>query len=287
MTNLRHLPASDLLRSPTPPAGPLPWRTLASITLVLALAGCAHTAKLTPLAEVEETQMVGRGGIKVSLPKTMVTIDATIVHIHTKPPGEYADLALPILGLDPIPPSSTFSLDAESVTIGTFGKPDPNQTYWLEFSGGPFVTNEVSLTLDPHGVMNAGASGQENKTVDFILATVGSVATIAGTVAKSGISAQANDPSVKPEWVRAFLSLKAKKNPALGKEDLQADVIRLLGKNEEERNKDLQTGSDSLRNHWKQWIEVAPEYRRILRTVARIGEGRRGVFEGRRCDQWI
>lgn len=149
--------------------------------ILVFMVGCASTTRVT---SVENVKHAGKGGIVYALPKTVLDIEVPITkEITERADSECAKYTEKLFGKKPITESAhKFSVGVPTIT--PVGVPDYGKVYYAQIEAGIMTDSALSFTLDSRGVIGASAVETENKTSDFAVSTVETVAKIVGSVAK-------------------------------------------------------------------------------------------------------
>ncbi|HUP25070.1 MAG TPA: DUF4831 family protein [Thermoanaerobaculia bacterium] len=120
-------------------------------------------------------------GIVYSLPRVIVEVEVPVARAITIP-GRFARLAPELLGVK-APTSKESSFQLGKPTIAPFVEADPDQVFLVALKGrNPFESRQLAMELSELGIFTKGNSTSENKTIDFAVSTVSS---LAGVAAKS------------------------------------------------------------------------------------------------------
>lgn len=163
-------------------------KSLIAMFLVASLAGCAQIK----VDKVESYDPVAATGIVYALPKTIVRLDLKVDHV-TYEEGKYAEF------------KKIFAPDADDLckeksegrpcpayvvqdtaTIATYGRPDPDNLYMVNFLTGGFLTDQtMTMSWAENGLVSGTAASVTNRSIDVAISTIKLAASV-GTKAVTG-----------------------------------------------------------------------------------------------------
>jgi hypothetical protein len=157
--------------------------TLLSLSSLVLLAGCSRIV-VKHLTAADAPAIAN--GVIYALPKTVVRIQAKIDKTVSKgaPFSDYAPIFAP--NLDPVCPDKDCGKDGkieysveDGVVLSTYGEPDPDQVFLVEFSGAGAVDQALNMAWNDAGLLSTASSTVTNRTADVIVAGIGTAASIA------------------------------------------------------------------------------------------------------------
>src|ERR1700736_410715 len=149
------------------------------LVAAISLAGCG----VNQVVPAGEGAFEGKGA-SYYLPRTVFVVTVPVTKT-TAERGEFAEYSLPLFRISPelSQSSVTFSLGDE-ITLDLAGEKDPIQRFIAINPRGPFKTFSRTMTFNDQGVLTKGDATVENKTVEFAVSTLETVAKIAGSAIK-------------------------------------------------------------------------------------------------------
>lgn len=233
------------------------------ISVALVASGCATAYRVHDANKNHPVR-----GVYYSLPRAEITVEVPIKQtIFT--PGRFAHLAPVLLGIRAkTTPGRTFAI-GDGVTLGQRTEPDPDRVYVVQVRNkNPFQARELEVQLDALGLLTKGRAVTEDKTADFVVATV---KTAASVLAKSiGLDALMTPAASAADTARAGQALMSTQGLLPG--DQGERGLKALRQMQLSTSITHQPPTDAILHSWAYGLEIDPIHCSPKRSAAWMTE---------------